>query len=141
MYPSILPARLLQLTSLLALATTLLACQQDEETPSTGLVGRWQLTNRQCFCAPGPVPDETVIFTEKEYFFYENGQLARQGTYTMGAGKICGLSVQEGLLNLTPASTNPPALTSATPTANATTLTLDFGRACDAPFNTYRRLK
>lgn len=128
--------KFLPLTLLLSLGLT--GCKEDSDTP-TGLVGEWQLTSRQCFCAPGPVPNETATFTATEFSFYRDGQLISHGLYAPDTGEICSAAkVPVTKLSFAPAAPG-SAFTNVQITVSYNTLTLDYGSPCDAPRDTYRR--
>ena len=127
-----------------ALATGLLTvlllagCHKNSTEPvGDSLDGNWKLTNRQCYCPPTALPNETVSFSGSGFTFYKNGQLASSGTYRSAiVSSGCGGGPAAGL-----------QLTSATGTQEAVlhltgnTLTLDYGGPCDAPVDTYERVQ
>ncbi|WP_375416648.1 hypothetical protein [uncultured Hymenobacter sp.] len=122
----------------LLLGLGLTGCKEDTDS-ATGLAGTWQLTSRVCFC-PEPLPNQAVTFTDTSFSFYENGQLTRQGTYAAGMGTFCGGTTEYPVTKLTYSLNPSPELINARITLTDNELTLDFGKECDAPFNTYRRL-
>ncbi|NVO30425.1 hypothetical protein [Hymenobacter lapidiphilus] len=123
----------------LMLAGGLTGCKNDDITPAVGgLAGTWQLADRQCFCRPTPLPDETIVFTATDFTQYENGTLTNQGTYTIGTPTLCGLAASApGLIFqiTTPASHS----YGATYSIVGDKLILDYGSPCDGPRNTYTR--
>ena len=128
------------------LAATLLslaACQKETAAPASSLEGTWRLTNRQCFCAPAPVPNETVLFAAARFAFFRGGRALQFGGYTLGtAAAPCFNNGTTGpALHLTysAASTNlgPP---NTQYRLDGNTLTLDYGGPCDGSVDTYERL-
>lgn len=132
--------RLLLASTLLGLAS----CQKEATTPaSTTLDGTWRLTNRQCYCAPARVPDETVTFTTTRFTFYSGNRGMRLGDYTLGTAAVpclnngtTGPALQLTYLNATAVPGPPPIQYR----LDGNTLTLDYGGPCDAPVDTYERL-
>ncbi|WP_426060841.1 hypothetical protein [Hymenobacter sp. B1770] len=125
------------LLSLLASGSMLTGCEKESDSLS-GLAGTWKLTNRECFCVPAPVPNETATFTNSEFSFYKEGQLSASGTYAFTEGKTCGGSTLIPVARLTYATLNNPP-TDVVVTVAGNTLVLDYGIACDAPRETYKR--
>ncbi len=124
---------------LLLVSTSMLAGCKKETGPSTGLTGTWKLTNRECFCVPVPLADETLTFTDTEFSFYKENRQTVYGNYSFAPGKICGVSTPTPLLYLAYVNaTSVPGGVVVTVTGN--TLVLDYGIACDAPRETYKRL-
>ena len=63
-------------------ALPLLGCQKSSgPNPATYLVGSWQLTNRTCYCAPAPTPNEKIIFTPTSFSFFKK-------RYAQGYGNL-----------------------------------------------------
>ncbi|MBF9236682.1 hypothetical protein I2I05_04675 [Hymenobacter sp. BT683] len=126
---------------LIALATlSLLAgCKEDAEL-GTGLAGTWKLTNRQCFCPPSALPSEMVTFSDTEFYFYKENRQTGYGTYAFESGKTCGGSVLIPVLRFDFVSDN-RQLTHAEATVTGNTLVLDYGSPCDAPRDTYQRVR
>lgn len=133
-------------TTLLGLGLALTACKKDHDTTPTDcsetVVGTWQLTQRQCLCAPAPTPDERVTFDGLGNFaFSRNGQIVSSGTYTLTT------TAPNALCNANQPNVN-FAYSTGTPTShNASAsyalanceLVLDFGSCLDAPRDTYAR--
>ena len=121
---------------------SLLSCQKEKATPS--LEGTWRLINRQCYCAPAPVPDETVTFTATRFTFFRGNRGMRLGDYALGTAAVpCFTNGTRGPALLL---TDSNATTiSGPPTVqyhfNGNTLVLDYGGPCDAPVDTYERLQ
>ena len=113
----------------------------DTPAPDSGLEGTWRLTNRQCYCTPAPVPNETVTFTDSSYRFVgSNRTLFVSGFYTKAAVAICGVPKTAPGLRLTDAlATLAPSDVQAF--LNGDTLVLDYGSPCDAPRDTYVRVQ
>ena len=129
------------------LAATLLslaACQKDTAAPASSLEGTWRLTNRQCFCAPAPVPDETVLFTATRFTFFRGNRGMRLGNYSPGTATVpCfnnGTTGPALLLTDSNATTipGPPTIQYR---LDGNTLTLDYGGPCDGSVDTYERLQ
>ena len=133
------------LISVLAFALlSLVSCKKEASPPTPALEGTWRLTSRQCYCTPAPVPDETVTFTATRFTFYRGNRGMRLGGYTLGNAVVPCLNngTTGPALHLTysPASTSPgPATIQYRLDGN--TLTLDYGGPCDAPVDTYERLR
>jgi hypothetical protein len=128
----------------LTLAVSALAgCQRPDcelVSPESGLEGTWQLTSRQCFCPPGPVPKETLTLTATDFAFHRDGQLTASGTYARTTGAtICGLAAAGPALSFT-YTTGSRTPANALVTLSGQQLKLDFGGPCDAPVETYTRL-
>jgi hypothetical protein len=133
----------------LAALTVLLAgcskCKCDEPNPNeyisgSGLPGNWKLVKLQCYCTPGPTPDERLTITATDFAEYRDGAQILDATYTIGSTSLCGLPSASPALNLVPritldASRHPGY------TLNSDTLVLDYGSPCDAPRKTYRRVR
>lgn len=131
----------ISLSLTLAVAIALAGCSKDNcSTPSgESLVGTWKLVERQCYCVPGPTPNETVTFTPTTFSFFANGQLRNTGTYASATVTICGMSnPAPGLLF----SSNQPNVGSPESqyTLTGNLLVLDYGGPCDAPRDTYVRI-
>ena len=132
----------LHLAGLMLLAIN--GCESKESpAPDSGLEGTWQLANRQCYCPPGPTPNEQVVFGGRQVSFYENGRVARTGEYvvTMAASAcLGGNGTTAPALQFTFASGSAGA---GQPlyTLSGNTLTLDYGGPCDAPVDTYQRVQ
>ena len=123
------------------LMQALVACKSTE---SPGLEGTWRLTNRQCECAPAPVPDETVTFTATQFTFYSGNRALRFGEYTLAIAAVpCFNNGSMGpAVQFTYSPTNNLILTPSNVQyrLDGNTLTLDYGGPCDAPVDTYVRL-
>ena len=135
------------LPALLGATLALTACHQKCEiapAAGTGLVGRWQLSSRQCYCAPAPTPNETVTFTNTDYSFFKDDRPTTNGTYATAPGAICGVTGPTPVLRFSPAIVLPigipPQTRNATATLTGNTLVLDYGSPCDASRDTYQRL-
>lgn len=134
--------RLFVLFSLL-LALVFTGCKKttaSPEGPSSGLVGTWRLTERQCFCPGGPVPNETVKFTTTTFEFYQGNSLVSSGTYReIATASLCGRSSSVPGLDLVFSN---PSQTPRNPAMrlDGNKLILDYGGPCDALVNTYQRL-
>jgi hypothetical protein len=102
------------------------------------LVGTWHLTHRECSCPPGPIPDETIIFTaSQEYSVYRNGQLSAQGTYAVTQGQVCGAGPMVPFLKFTSATPGAYAPDGAYQLQNCS-LVIDQCLAADGSVLTYR---
>jgi hypothetical protein len=128
--------------SLLMLAIA--GCKSTETpAPGSGLEGTWRLTNRQCYCVPAPVPDETITFTATRFTFFSGNRATRLGDYTIATAAVpCinnGTTGPALLLTDSNATTipGPPTIQYR---LTGDTLTLDYGGPCDAPVDTYERL-
>lgn len=135
------------LPALLGATLALAACHKECDiapATGTGLAGRWQLSSRQCYCAPAPTPNETVTFTDTSYSFFKDGRPTTNGTYATASGAICGVTGPTPVLRLSPAIAPtigiPPQTQNAIATLTGNTLVLDYGSPCDAPRDTYQRL-
>jgi len=125
----------------LALLGGLHSCQQADPTPSEALVGTWHLTNLQCYCPAGWLPDEQLLLeANQRYQLYRGGQLKSAGSYAISQGNLCGQGASQSLLRLTPDSTGAYAPSGAY-ALQANKLVIDQGSACiaDAPVATYKR--
>ena len=137
-----------QLTAYAFFATTLglTACEEGCVEPmapeSTGLAGTWQLSDRQCFCLQTTLPNERIVFTDSTFAIYQQDTLARSGRYTLVNNAItCGSTSAEPAVHFV---FNPSVgfnSLDAQYTLNGNTLILDYGSPCDAPRNTYKRVK
>jgi hypothetical protein len=133
-------------TSLLFLSglASLSSCKKyTDPQADSGLIGTWRLVNRQCNCAPTPLPNETLTFTATTFAFnrfapHLGYDLFMSGTYQPAAVKLCGLPTSNPGLRLTDAVANigPRDLQF---TLQADTLVLDYGSPCDSPRDTYVR--
>ena len=120
------------------------SCEKDQDpqvVTGTGLPGTWQLISRQCYCSPTPLPKETVTFTDSTYRFAgSNRTLFVSGFYTRAAVKTCGLPTPEPGLHLANAVANiAPSQVQAI--LQGDKLVLDYGSPCDAPRDTYVRVR
>ena len=125
--------------SFVAVLATACHCEDPAPNSATGLAGSWQLVKRQCYCIPGPTPNEKAIFTGTDFKLYANNALTTSGTYSSAVGTICGISTRVPVLRFTATSgqhTNWDAIA----TVSGDTLVLDYGAPCDAPRDTYQRL-
>ena len=128
------------------LALTLLplvSCDKEATTPASALEGTWRLTNRQCFCTPAPVPDETIRFTTTQFTFFRGNRGMRVGTYAVGTAAVpCANNGTTGpaLLLTDSNATTIPGSPTVQYRLDGNTLVLDYGGPCDAPVDTYERL-
>lgn len=128
--------------ALLGLPLVFGGCKEDPDA-LPGIIGTWQLTHRQCFCAPAPVPNETVEFTGDEFAFYTDGQLTSRGTYTFTTGSVCGGNTPVPVVRFTQTAGSTiggPLQATYELNGPGQTLVLDYGSPCDAPRNTYGKL-
>lgn len=123
---------------LVLVALSLAGCEKDTDT-TTGLVGSWQLVNRQCYCARTPLPNESVVFTTMDFSFFTNGQLTTHGTYALATAPLCGSPAPVPALRFTHSSVS--LSHTAGFTVDGTTLVLDYGGPCDGPVDTYQRVR
>jgi hypothetical protein len=86
------------------------------------------------------VPNETATFTNSEFTFHKAGQPPVSGTYVFTEGRTCGGSPQIPVARLTYANRSNNPLTDVVVTVAGNTLVLDYGIACDAPRETYKRI-
>ncbi|OGX80870.1 hypothetical protein BEN47_06345 [Hymenobacter lapidarius] len=113
----------------------------DENGDTAGLVGTWQLTQRECLC-PRTVPNELVKFTDTGFIFLTDGQPSAYGTYSVApAGVGAGGQDTPPVLQLTYANIPSTIRKAAIITLTSNSLVLDFGIAFDAPRDTYKRLQ
>ncbi|WP_046243254.1 hypothetical protein [Hymenobacter terrenus] len=121
-------------------ALSLTNCKKDAEptAQTDGLIGTWELVDRQYSCLPGPTPNETAVFTATGFSFYENGQLKSSGTYTFGTATPCQSTPVPGLRFVYTSGSIEPLNVAYTLTEDE--LVLDQGIPCDAPRTTYQRL-
>ncbi|MBF9143353.1 hypothetical protein [Hymenobacter properus] len=133
------PLRLSLLLSLVAgLGLASCAPVDEEATPHhEGLAGNWRLVHRQCYCVPGPPPNETATFTDTNYTFFKNNQSVSSGTYSAASVKACGIPTPAPGLRLVDATLGPRE---AIITLRGDSLVLNYGGPCDAPVDTYLRL-
>ncbi len=127
-------------TALLTVAFTITSCTKNAE-PGTGLAGTWQLTSREGYRAPTPstLPNEAVNFSDAEFYFYKDNRQTGYGTYTFVSGSTCGSSASIPVVRFAYADVS-NTLANAVATVTGNTLVLDYGIACDAPRETYKRL-
>ena len=130
---------------ILALASSagLMSCKKDTASPEAdGLIGTWKLVRRDCYCVRGPVPDETIIFTARDFSIYRNGQLDASGTYgNTTAPVVCGSTNRVPVLQLA-ATQGYTLLAESAITDNSLVLNYNAnGGGClsDAPVDTYER--
>ena len=134
--------KLLSLAFALLCLLGLNACKPDKDSsdPSpTTVLGRWQLTQLECYCAPGqPTPDEAVEFDAGGNFtFYKNGQVEARGTYQFTTGAFCGNNSGTPLLSTTAVFSS--YTSGMAYTIEPTRLVLDQGLCMDLPRKTYQR--
>ncbi|MCI1186452.1 hypothetical protein MON38_03420 [Hymenobacter sp. DH14] len=132
------------LTPVLAVALLGMASCQKKTAPAPSLEGTWRLTNRQCECAPTPLPDETVTFTPTQFTFYGGSRALRLGQYLLTTAAV--RCFNNGTTAPTLQFTYSAASSSLGPATvqynlDGNTLTLDYGGPCDAPVDTYERLQ
>ena len=127
-------------TLALAAGLGLASCSPDDEVAPNqeGLAGTWRLVHRQCFCIPGPPPNEAALFTATNFTFFKNNQPVSSGTYSATSVKFCGTPATAPGLRLTDANLGPR---DAIMTQRSDSLVLDYGGPCDAPVDTYLRVK
>jgi hypothetical protein len=104
-------------------------------------VGTWRLTNLQCYCPAGWLPDEQLLLeADLRYQLYQGGRLKSAGRYATSQGNLCGQAGSQLLLRLTPDSTGAYAPSGAF-TLQGNKLVIDQGSEClaDAPVATYKR--
>ena len=123
----------------------LLSCQKEKAaTPSPNLEGTWRLTNRQCYCAPAPVPDETITFTTTRFTFFRGNRGLRLGSYALGTAAVPCLNngtTGPALLLTDADATTIPGPPTIQYRLDGNSLILDYGGPCDAPVDTYERLQ
>lgn len=125
----------------LLLATNLAGCarEADSLSPAT-LVGTWRLTDRMCYCAASPLPDEVLTFTTEQRFqLFRDGTLAADGTYSLSRSPACGETIARDQLRLvTIARAYVPT---GAYTVQGPTLIIDQTNGCvsDGPIYTYTR--
>lgn len=127
---------------LLLLAASLAGCTHDADSPGPAtLVGTWRLTDRMCYCAAAPLPDETITFTTDQRFrLLRNGTLAAEGTYALSRGPACGETTDRDQLRLV-ATTAGAYVPTGAYTVQSQTLVIDQTNKCvsDGPVYTYTR--
>lgn len=130
-----------QITFLVAVSLLTGCKKAPDSAPGSGVVGTWKLISHQCYCAAAPLPNETVVFTDTTFSFYQDGQRTKYGVYAAGKGQIC----SSNEIPVTKFMYHPPARTAVdnvivSLTQNA--LTLDYGSPCDrGALDTYERLR
>lgn len=129
--------------SAFALLLSLGGCtrQPADPAPSDELVGTWHLTNLQCYCPAGWLPDEQLLLeANRRYQLYRGGKLLSAGRYATSQGSLCGQGASQALLRLVPDSAGAYAPSGAY-ALQANKLVIDQGSAClaDAPVATYKR--
>ncbi|MDB5267831.1 MAG: hypothetical protein JWP58_871 [Hymenobacter sp.] len=131
-------------TLLLLVSASLSSCKKDAAPQAnSSLIGTWRLVSRQCYCAPTPLPNETLTFTATTFMFNRFApqpgyELFMSGTYQPVAVTLCSLPTASAGLRLSDAVANigPRDVQF---TIQADTLKLDYGSPCDAPRDTYVR--
>ena len=129
--------RALLLLSLIG-TCNLSSCKHDSDTVyPAALTGNWKLIRRECYCPPGPVPNERLVLEQSGHFtFYRDGQPTKSGTYTLGtAVQLCGAGSRPGIYFDAGARPSGVGYT----LAPSDELVLDYGGPCDAPVDTYER--
>jgi hypothetical protein len=118
----------------------LASCSPDDEaTPyHEGLVGSWRLVHRQCYCIPGPPPNETATFTATDYTFLKNSQPVSSGSYSAVSATVCGIPTPAPGLRFVDATLG---TRDAIIALRGDSLVLNYGGPCDAPVDTYLRVK
>ncbi|WP_310394303.1 hypothetical protein [Hymenobacter sp.] len=127
---------------LVTAATGLSGCKRDADS-ATGLTGTWKLVSREeCFCAPGPTPNETAAFTATGFSFTRNGQIFDQGKYVQDRVPKCGTTAPVPVLRLTTGTSSGQMPRNVAFTLNGNQLVLDYRNFCisDQPVDTYQRL-
>lgn len=77
-YASLLSGSLLSLS----------ACKPDKDAGPAIIVGRWQLTNVECYCILNSTPNHAVEFkADGSVVFYKDNKEEARGTYTFATGK------------------------------------------------------
>ena len=134
------PSIRLSLLFSLAVGVVLASCSSDEEaTPrEEGLAGNWRLVYRQCYCIPGPPPNETATFTDTHFSFFKNNQPLSSGTYSAASVTSCGIPTPAPGIRLVDATNL--GTRDAIITQRGDSLVLNYGGPCDAPVDTYLRL-
>ena len=133
------PVRLALLLSLVAGLGLASCTSNDEATPHhEGLPGSWRLVHRQCYCIPGPLPNEMATFSATNFSFFKNNQLVSSGTYSAASVTACGIPTPAPGLRFVDAAlgTHDAILT-----LRGDSLVLNYGGPCDAPVDTYLRVK
>ncbi|GAB2863893.1 hypothetical protein [Hymenobacter ruber] len=131
---------------LLLVSASCSSCKKDTDPQAdTGLIGTWRLVSRQCYCAPTPLPNETLTLTATTFAFNRVGPQPGAGPYTNGsyqpaAVALCGLPNTSAGIRLTDAVAN-IGPRDVQYTLQADTLNLDYGSPCDAPRDTYVRVQ
>ena len=129
-------------SSLLLLTASLAGCRHEADLPSpANLLGTWRLTDRQCYCAVAPVPDETITFEASQRFqLFRNGKLAAEGSYALSRSPACGETIARDQLRLA-ATTAGVAVPTGAYTVQNQTLVIDQTNQCvsDGPVYTYTR--
>lgn len=134
------------LVSLAMLTASCSKCKCDDPIPDefvsgSGLPGHWKLVHLQCYCAPGPTPNERLAITPTGFAEYKDGARILDATYTIGTTTVCGLPGTSPALNLVRKMSPISANINAGYTLSGDTLVLDYGSPCDAPRKTYRRVR
>lgn len=116
---------------------------RETPAPASGLVGAWRLTSRQCYCAPTPVPNETITFTATQFVFYNSSRAMSSGDYSLTTAPVPCISNGSvaPALHFTYAVPNNLAPAAIQYRLDGNKLTLDYGGPCDAPVDTYERLQ
>lgn len=125
---------------LLATSSGIISCKKEGELTS-GFVGTWQLSSRQCYCPPSPTPTESVAFTPTRFAFFENGTVTYSGTYTSTTKQDCQSKTRVRIVRLIRDSAPNIKVRprEAIATRNGNTLVLDYNVDClvDGPVDTY----
>lgn len=123
-------------------------CKCDDPNPNeyisgSGLSGNWKLVALQCYCAPGPTPNERLTITATDFDEYRDGTQILDATYTIASATLCGITSAAPALRITPVGPAPTSgmVPHAGYTLRGDTLVLDYGSPCDAPRKTYRRVR
>jgi hypothetical protein len=127
--------------SLLLLAAGLSGCHEADLPSPDNLIGTWRLTDRVCYCAASPLPDEIITFEPSQRFqVFRNGMLAAEGSYALSRSPACGESMDRDQLRFTVTTAGAYAPTGAYTVQNQT-LVIDQTNKCfsDGPVYTYTR--
>jgi hypothetical protein len=124
----------------LVVSLGLASCSTDNDASPNqqGLVGKWRLVDRQCYCPRGPLPEETVNFTATNFWVFKNNQPVSNGTYSAATVTACGLPTPAPGLRLADSVLGPRDVIII---LHGDSLVLNYGGPCDAPVDTYVRMQ